>query len=276
VWQFRAVCTIIKGEMDGSSSSNFKGGSAHDTAIARKAVEGLKGVRRLMPVQFPSAIDGYEPISVHHQGGQGIVYTANQRCNDDCIGVSCCGSAERQVLIRFDDIIGLGSNQIPPGSTNVSAALNIDTCNLIGTAWIQIHQLLQPWDCPGTTWGNSFGGNGVQPDGIEAVTTFDGGLGGDVSGIITLDVTESAQAWVEDPSSNHGLAIIPQQNNKPFEGWTYYSCSHPAPPIVAYLTIAFTPPPGAIPTTSAWGLAVMALVIVGAGTLAFRWMVVAT
>ncbi|MHC5112180.1 MAG: protein kinase domain-containing protein [Planctomycetota bacterium] len=85
----------MKDEMDDFASSNLDGGSARDKALAREAIAGLPGMACSRPVHFRSAIDGYEPVSIHHQGGQGVVYIANQRSTGREVAIK---------LLRYGDI----------------------------------------------------------------------------------------------------------------------------------------------------------------------------
>jgi hypothetical protein len=88
------------------------------------------------------------------------------------------GTANSQVLLRFDDVFGTGAGQIPVGSTIVSARLVVATLN--GGDGGTLHRMLTSWDANTETW-NSFG-NGVAPrnttpavqaDNIEARAAFE-------------------------------------------------------------------------------------------------------
>ena len=123
------------------------------------------------------------------------------------------GSAEIQTLLRFDDIIGTGAGQIPPGSMVHAAVLTLasTTNNSIGDGGRFI-PMLQTWDA-GATWDSLT--NGIQTNGIEAAATFttragNSTLAPDVQGGFNpFDVTADVQAWVSGTVANNGWAILP-------------------------------------------------------------------
>ena len=133
------------------------------------------------------------------------------------------GTNNTQVLLRFDDIIGGGTNQIPPGALIHSAVLELPC---VGSDHMgdggRFFAMLQPWDDTLVTWG-TYGANGVQPDGIVAATTptvlaGTSSLNPDVQGTInTYEVTSDVQAWANGTRANYGWAILPWPNGS--NGW---------------------------------------------------------
>lgn len=118
-----------------------------------------------------------------------------------------------QCLLRFDNIIGTATNQIPPGSRIQAAFLELSSTgpNAMGHGG-QVYAMLQPWDDATSTW-NSWG-NGIQPDGVEAATTptvmvGNAGLSPKVQGTFnSLEVTTDVQAWANGTRPNYGWAIL--------------------------------------------------------------------
>jgi hypothetical protein len=107
-------------------------------------------------------------------------------------------------LLRFDNIIGGGPNQIPPGSAIVSATLTVNQ-NDAGSA-NNFHRMLVTWDQASATWNSMV--NGISADDVEAMSAIDAVKpGGTVNGPIPLNVTASVQAWA-DGAPNYGWAII--------------------------------------------------------------------
>lgn len=110
-------------------------------------------------------------------------------------------------LLRFDDIFGPGPGQIPPTAMGIEQAtltlylIRDDSGNNIG-----VHRLLADWDEATATYNNSFGGNGVQTDGTDAVSVPDDTVDSAV-GFYTIDVTDSVAAWF-DGADNFGWAFI--------------------------------------------------------------------
>jgi hypothetical protein len=117
------------------------------------------------------------------------------------------GSGDEQTLIRFDDIFGGGTGQIPIGATIQSATLEVVNSNGGGNP--NMHRMLAAWS-GSSTW-NSLGA-GVSPNGVEAIASVDGSLPGNI-GTASVDVTAALLAWASDPSSNLGWAFLPTSSD---------------------------------------------------------------
>lgn len=158
------------------------------------------------------------------------------------------GTEESDGLLRFDDIFGSGPGQIPEWAIILSAELTLVTPNI---AWAEgdgarLHDVLVPWDELAATWNNSFGGDGIDADGIEAsaaVLVDTGSMLLTKPFATTWDVTSSLLAWQADPSSNYGWAFLPRGNN----GWAFASSENGTVPFRPLLTITYqTPEPGTL------------------------------
>src|SRR4051812_3470813 len=79
------------------------------------------------------------------------------------LGVDTGTNVEVETLLSFGDLFGTASTQIPLGATITSATLTLQTTNA-STQGGSLHRMLSNWT-PQSTW-NSFGGNGIQFDGI--------------------------------------------------------------------------------------------------------------
>ncbi len=110
----------------------------------------------------------------------------------------------RQILIRFNDIIGNGPDQIPLGSTIIGAVFRVEIISP-GNGFTA-HRLLTDWDVNTVTW-NSFV-DGVQADDIEAVATPDFSVVGAGNGLLSIDLTPSLNAFVNG-ADNFGFALLP-------------------------------------------------------------------
>jgi hypothetical protein len=132
-----------------------------------------------------------------------------------------------QGLLRFDNIIGTDTNQIPPGAFIQSAVLELPCLgpDAMGDGG-RIYAMLQPWTDTAVTW-STFGANGIQPDGIVAATTPTVVAGNasrdpDVQATInTYEVTADVQAWVNGSRVNYGWAILPWATGN--NGWGFRS-----------------------------------------------------
>jgi len=123
----------------------------------------------------------------------------------DVLSVEATEEGKRtQVLLRFDDIIGEGVEQIHPGARVRSAALNINVIN--PGHGVEVHKVLTQWD-PATTY-QEFGGDGATP-GKETVAKPLSSAEMVQMGLLSLDMTSVVQAWARG-EPNFGVALLPR------------------------------------------------------------------
>lgn len=145
------------------------------------------------------------------------------------------GTANSQVLLRFDSLFGSEPGKIPSGATIVSARLVLFTKN--GGDGATLHRMLTPWEADTETW-NSFG-NGVAPrnalpavqaDDVEAKSVFDAQIGvtngnSDPAANPTLiGVTMDLQAW-SNGEANHGWLMKGWDGRS--DGWAFAASESP-------------------------------------------------
>ncbi|MFQ6026021.1 MAG: phytase [Dehalococcoidia bacterium] len=106
-------------------------------------------------------------------------------------------------LIRFDDIFGSAPDQVPPGSTIVSASLTYRVYDTGSEA--QVNEVLVDWS-ENVTYNGFGNSSGVQSEDYGASL---GSAPASSSGDRTLDVTASLAAWSGDPSANRGWLFRP-------------------------------------------------------------------
>lgn len=129
-------------------------------------------------------------------------------------------------LLKFPDIVGPNSGQVPPGSVIVSATLELTITNAGGTQLL--YQVTEAWTEAGVTW-NGFATPG-SPGSKGTTISFSAPVG-----VITVNITGIVQNWANgDP--NHGIFIWSTSTN----GADYRSSDSTAPPV---LTVTFRPPP---------------------------------
>ncbi len=114
-------------------------------------------------------------------------------------------SPEQHILLRFDGIFGSSPGQIPPGSTILSAELEVNVTNESAQG-ASLHRMLQAWN-DSDNW-NTWSG-GIDADGIEAEVIAQSSSSGSGTGIASIDVTDDLQAWSNNPASNFGWAWLP-------------------------------------------------------------------
>ncbi|MGE0757105.1 MAG: DNRLRE domain-containing protein [Pirellulaceae bacterium] len=143
---------------------------------------------------------------------------------------------ESQVLIRFDDIIGPGSTQVPPFVAVHSATLYVSAFDQGDT--VSLHRMLVPFE-RSATWDRVV--SGISADGLEACRHKDSFTFGKIaanSSEITFDVTDTVQAWVNG-EPNHGWAFLNSGGN----GWDFYTSEFDKVNQRPRLVIEFTPAP---------------------------------
>lgn len=126
------------------------------------------------------------------------------------------GSPLSQGLVRFDNIVGTSTNQIPPQATILSAKLMILTgsgSSDLSANVMNLHQMLIGWT-ESSTW-NSLAG-GVSINNVEASSGFEFSVTpNQLNNWAIYDVTSSLQAFSDDPSVNFGWLFNPTGT----DGW---------------------------------------------------------
>ncbi len=173
-------------------------------------------------VSFQQGIDGY--TNTYDANLQQAASDVNSS-GSLSIGVDYAdagGTNTTEGLLWFDNIIGMGTNQIPPGAIIHAAILELASVGSDGMGdGGQFFAVLQPWDPATTTW-NTWS-NGVQADGIKAALTPTAVAGNvtlnpDVQGTFNyFEVTTDVQAWANGTRPNYGWAILPWVNGS--NGW---------------------------------------------------------
>ena len=143
------------------------------------------------------------------------------------------GTPDYQALLRFDSLFGSAANQIPPGSTIQSATLTLNISNASADG-ASFHRMLQCWS--DTDKWSTFGGDGVQANGIEAVATADVSTFYNNTGPYNVNVLPSLQAW-SNGAINLGWVLLPNGT----DSWQLDSANGTAKPL---LTVTYFPPAG--------------------------------
>ncbi len=141
-------------------------------------------------------------------------------------------------LIRFDQLVGKGRRQIPPGAKIVSATLRLSVYD--AGSGIVLQRALESWD-EKSTWKSL--NRGLD----RFVAIPDARLGradkrkNVRKGMVALDVTSALRAWVQQPRRNFGWVL-----KSPAPGGTnsvgIRSSEFPNSGERPQLTVRFTPP----------------------------------
>ena len=163
------------------------------------------------------------------QSNPSIVYPGGSNASEGLLVDFDSGTANSQVLLRFDSIFGDGPGKIPLGSKILDARLVLKTNNPGDGA--RFHRMRTGWNSLNETWatfGNGAtprnGTGGVQPNDLEASLAYDSQVGnsqgnGDTSvGRTTVGVLADVQAW-SSGEQNHGWAVIGWDGQT--NGWAF-------------------------------------------------------
>lgn len=128
--------------------------------------------------------------------------------------------AVTQGLVRFENFIGRGSDQVPPGAQILSAKLKLLTGPATNDSTVNgvlLYRMFRSWT-ESSTW-NSLGA-GVQFDGVEAASGAEFALLPNVlDAWAVFDVTASVRDMVANPASNQGWVLAPTGG----DGWRFLS-----------------------------------------------------
>ncbi len=140
--------------------------------------------------------------------------------------------AEIQGLLSFANLFGNGPGQIPLGSTITSATLTLSLSDGTNSP-LSFYRMASDWTTSSSLTWNGFG-NGIQTDGIEALSSADVSLSSLGTGIQSINVMSSIQAWANG-GANYGWLL----KSGGSDGFAFSSSEGGAAPI---LTITYEPP----------------------------------
>ena len=161
-------------------------------------------------------------------------YTAATQVYAD--GADSAG-AEIQGLLSFASIFGDGPGQIPFGSTITSATLTLTLSDGTNSP-VTFYRMASDWTALSSLTWNSLGG-GIQTDGSEALATPDISLSRLATGVQTVDVASSLQAWANG-AVNYGWML----SSGGSDGFAFNSSEGTGAPI---LTVTYEPPVTTVP-----------------------------
>jgi hypothetical protein len=196
------------------------------------------------------------------------------------------GGALRRALLHFDV-----TEDIPAGSIVTSAVLEMTVTNSVsGNQTTALYLSTSDWGEGASDAGGPEGTGGPAETGDATWTHrfYDtdlwGALGGDLAaspsaiapsgsnGSVTqwgstVEMVADVQSWLDDRGGNFGWVVVGNEVTM-HSAKRYGSRENALASERPTLTIEFTPP-GGIPTVSQWGLAVMSMALVAAGTVVY-------
>lgn len=114
------------------------------------------------------------------------------------------GTAARQSLVKFANIIGTATNQIPPNAQILSATLELSVWT--AGSGIAVHRMNKAWT-ETATWNSM--GNGLQIGDEEAHWSAVDTKTNLPRGLATFDVATTVQEWANAAEVNEGWALLP-------------------------------------------------------------------
>ena len=165
---------------------------------------------------------------------------------------------ESGLLIRFDQLVGTGTGQIPPGATITSATLRVaQLADGSSSATASLYRMLATWNASATWNGMATSGAGVQLDNVEALASADATISGlTTTGYRTFSgtgLTAALQYWVNGGANNGWLLW---QNNS--NDWTVRTSETSTLANRPLLTVTYKAP---VETTTRTGAGVTVAVI---------------
>ena len=113
------------------------------------------------------------------------------------------GGSPNYALLRFENIFGSGSNQIPDDAIIISAQIQYTVYDVGNSA--EVNEAISDWDESVTF--NSF------PGSPESQGNYVASAMGSSNGNYTIDVTSSLTSWISSPSLNKGWILDPTGTN---------------------------------------------------------------
>ena len=172
-----------------------------------------------------------------HEGGPDSNFGFGTTINID-------DSNHRHIVLKFGNIFGTGSNQIPTGSTINSASLTLEITNTTNVN-PTVYQLIESWVEGEVTWNSGSAANAWTTPGADSTGSrkeiSDGDFPMTVLGSHTMSVVNSVQNW-SDGELNEGWLFEGNSNNN----CNFKSSDNATAGDRPLLAINYTPPPSMI------------------------------
>ncbi len=201
------------------------GSTTHAGAAAQlRAISGpFAGEVTPTVARYREGLGGYTGVvdTMVSQDAPTISYAATHDLVSDLdINTTAAGNQVGQVLVKFPNLFGTGSGQVPPGATVLSAKLILSTpASGDSVDTFRLHRMLVDWT-NAATW-NSLGA-GVDLNDVEAVSAATFSLAPVVDNAPAIfDVTSDIDAW-QAGAVNRGWVIRPSTSGGS-DGWTLKS-----------------------------------------------------
>ena len=157
--------------------------TAQTTVTIRQGLNGYTGVQDTMVQQGAATTNAGASTTMDVAGGT---------------------TAVKQALLKFENIIGSGTNQIPADAQITSATLSLSVWK--AGSGIAVHRMDAPWT-EASTWTSLT--NGIQIGDEEAHWSAMDTKTSLPIGLATFNVAEAVQEWANGSEVNQGFALLP-------------------------------------------------------------------
>jgi hypothetical protein len=175
----------------------------------RPMLEALEDRAVPATVSFQQGFDSYTGTqdTELRKGSPNTNYGTAATVEIDDLGLS----GEKHVLLRFDNIFGSGTGQVPAGAIITKATLTLQVNDSGNNP--TMHLMLVNWAQGTATWNSmDTSGGGIQADGVEATSSLRSISAGS-AGSKEIDVTDDVKSWHDGTYSNYGWAFLPTGTN---------------------------------------------------------------
>lgn len=145
-----------------------------------------------------------------------------------------------QTLVKFEDIIGAGANQIPQGSviTNVTLTMYMTATPTFTNPTFSLYRMLSSWTDASTYSSLGSGVDGSEYRFLADQTISDSGVKSYTFASNSAMIA-TVQAWVTNPSSNQGWYLFCDDNSSKA---SFASSEHATAAWRPTLNVTYTPP----------------------------------
>ncbi|GJL51696.1 MAG: hypothetical protein NPIRA01_29230 [Nitrospirales bacterium] len=184
-------------------------------------------------VSFQEGVDGYASTQdTHLDESTPTTSYGNQTTVE--VDLSNSSDGEEHALIRFDNLFGSGTGQIPLGATIISVTLALDgTDPSSSAATISLHRMLTTWN-ESSTWNSMT--SGISTNDVEASSTADATIYNPetIESKVLTGLESTVQAW-SDGDTNYGWVIKSDHG----DGWVFSSSENGTASLRPKLTVEY-------------------------------------
>ena len=165
----------------------------------------------LLPLVLATGVAQAQTTVTFRQGVNGYTGTDDTMLQQSAAGTNAGGqptidivggTSVKQGLLRFNNIIGTGTGQIPPNAQILTATLSLNVWT--AGSGVAVHKMMSTWT-EASTWTSMTGGLTIGD--TEAWWTAEDTKTNLATGVATFNVIKAVQDWANG-EPNHGFALM--------------------------------------------------------------------